>query len=70
MVQFGGLTNQICGPTGMMDWNGHMIAGYNQLQYYDTRLNDKTNPITPPWFPPVKDSGGRITYAKIQLNEL
>ncbi|MDP2929861.1 MAG: hypothetical protein Q8O01_07380, partial [Candidatus Omnitrophota bacterium] len=50
MIQFGGLANQICGPTGVMDWSGNVIAGYNQLQYYDTRLEH----MVPPWFPAVR----------------
>jgi len=65
MIQFGGLANQICGPTGVMDPFGNVIAGYNQLQYYDTRLEH----MVPPWFPVVKDTAGRITYVKVRLTE-
>ena len=66
MIQFGGLANQVCGPTGVMDLNGNVIAGYNQLQYYDTRLEH----MVPPWFPAVKDTAGRMTYVKVKLSEL
>ena len=66
MVQFGGLMNKYCGPTGVMDWGGNIIDGYNQLQYYDTRLQN----TAPPWFTAAKDSAnGRILYFKIDLKE-
>ncbi|MDP2929772.1 MAG: hypothetical protein Q8O01_06925, partial [Candidatus Omnitrophota bacterium] len=65
MIQFGGLANQICGPTGVMDGSGNIIAGYNQLQYYDTRLEH----MVPPWFPAVRDTANRITYVKVKLSE-
>jgi hypothetical protein len=66
MVQFGGLMNNTCGPTGVMDSHGNIIDGYNQLQYYDRRLQD----AAPPWFTPARDSAnGRILYYKIDLKE-
>ena len=66
MVQFGGLMNKYCGPTGVMDSHGNIIDGYNQLQYYDTRLQN----IMPRWFTAAKDStNGRILYSKIDLKE-
>lgn len=65
MVQFGGLMNQYCGPTGVMDSHGNIIDGYNQLQYYDTRLQN----TAPPFFTPAKDAAGRILYYKIDLKE-
>ena len=65
MVQFGGLMNKYCGPTGVMDWSGNIIDGYNQLQYYDIRLKN----TAPAWFTPAKDSTNRILYYKVDLKE-
>ena len=66
MVQFGGLMNKYCGPTGVINSQGVIIDGYNQLQYYDTRLQN----TAPPWFTAAKDSAnGRILYYKIDLKE-
>ena len=66
MVQFGGLMNKYCGPTGVMDSHGNIIDGYNQLQYYDKRLQN----TAPPWFTAAKDSvNGRILYYKVDLKE-
>ncbi len=65
MVQFGGLMNQYCGPTGVMNAQGVIIDGYNQLQYYDTRLQN----TAPPFFKAAKDAANRILYSKIDLKE-
>ncbi len=65
MVQFGGLMNKYCGPTGVMNASGVIIDGYNQLQYYDTRFKN----AAPPFFTPVKDSSNRIVYSKVDLKE-
>ncbi len=65
MVQFGGLMNKYCGPTGVMNSQGVIIDGYNQLQYYDTRLQN----TSPPWFTAAKDTATRILYYKIDLKE-
>ena len=65
MLQFGGLMNKYCGPTGVMDWSGNIIDGYNQLQYYDQRLQN----TAPPWFTPAKDATNRILYSKVDLKE-
>ena len=67
MVQFGSLVNNVCGPTGVFDpGTGTLYGGYNQMQYYDTRLKD----LIPPCFPPAQDSTGRIAYSKISFKEL
>ena len=67
MLQYGSLVNNICGPTGVFDpGTGTLYGGYNQLQYYDPKL--KT--LIPPWFPPAKDSSGRIAYSKMNFKEL
>jgi hypothetical protein len=66
MVQYGGLMNQSCGPTGVIDSHGVIIDGYNQLQYYDKRLQN----TAPPWFTAAKDAAnGRILYYKVDLKE-
>jgi hypothetical protein len=65
MIQFGGLMNKYCGPTGVMDWNGNIIDGYNQLQYYDTRFKN----TAPPFFTAAKDATNRIVYSKVDLKE-
>ena len=66
MVQFGGLMNKYCGPTGVINSQGVIVDGYNQLQYYDTRLQN----AAPPWFTAARDSAnGRILYFKIDLKE-
>ena len=65
MVQLGGLMNKYCGPTGVMDSHGNIIDGYNQLQYYDERLQN----TAPPFFTPAKDASNRILYCKIDLKE-
>jgi len=65
MVQFGGLMNMYCGPTGVMNASGVIIDGYNQLQYYDTRLQN----TSPPFFTAAKDAADRILYYKIDLKE-
>lgn len=67
MVQYGSLVNNVCGPTGVFDpGTGILYGGYNQLQYYDARLRS----LIPPWFPPAKDSIGRIAYSKVNFKEL
>lgn len=67
MVQYGGLINNVSGPTGVFDpATGVLSAGYMQLQYYDERL--KT--LIPPWFPPAVDAAGRTVYAKVSFKEL
>ncbi len=67
MIQYGSLVNNYCGPTGVFDPStGTLYGGYNQLQYYDTRL--KTN--IPPAFPPATDSTGRSLYVKLSFQEL
>lgn len=65
MIQFGGLMNKYCGPTGVMDSHGNIIDGYNQLQYYDDRLQN----TAPPWFTAAKDSSGKILFTKLDLKE-
>ncbi len=67
LVQYGGLTTKLPGGlTGIFDTStGQVIHGYNQLQYYDERLKDQA----PLWYPPVKDSTGRIAYAKLSFKE-
>ncbi len=66
MIQYGGLMNKFCGPTGVMDWSGNIIDGYNQLQYYDTRF--KT--ASPPFFTAAKEEGtNRVIYSKVDLKE-
>ncbi len=67
MDQFGGLINNVGGPTGIFDpATGILYAGYNQIQAYDTRLHD----YVPPAFPPATDTSSRITYTKLNLLEL
>ena len=67
MVQYGSLINNVCGPTGVFDPStGTLYGGYNQLQYYDTRLQT----LIPPWFPPAVDSNGRTVYSKVSFKEL
>ncbi len=67
MVQFGGLTSNLPGGlTGLFDpGTGQVVFGYNQLQYYDTRMQNQP----PPWFPPLTDAAGRYTYSKISITE-
>jgi len=66
MLQFGGLTNNTCGPTGVMDSKGKITDGYNQLQYYDARFQDSA----PPWFPAARESNnGRYIYVKTKFTE-
>jgi|GEM_PF-929325 len=67
MIQFGSLVNNYCGPTGEFDpGTGTLYGGYNQLQYYDTRLQTKI----PPGFPKVQDSTGRTVYIKVSFHEV
>ncbi|MBF0618700.1 MAG: hypothetical protein HQL19_00875 [Candidatus Omnitrophica bacterium] len=67
MVQYGSLINNYCGPTGIFDpSSGTLYGGYNQLQYYDSRL--KT--IIPPGFPVAVNSNGKILYVKTSFQEL
>jgi len=67
MVQFGGLTNYVCGPTGMFNpWTGQMVAGYMQLQFYDERFEE----TVPAWFLPVRDADNRLTYRRISFAEM
>ena len=73
LVQYGGLTNFVCGPTGMFNpWTGKLVAGYNQLQYYDQRFDPEhnENPISPPWFLPMKSTSGLSAYKKVSFEEL
>ncbi len=65
MVQFGGLANSVCGPTGVVDSSGNVKAGYNQLQYYDERFK-KT---APPLFPPIRSTDGRAVYSRDSFSE-
>ncbi len=66
MIQYGSLVNNYCGPTGEFDpGTGTLYGGYNQLQYYDTRLQT----MIPPAFPPAVDSSGRDIYVKISFKE-
>jgi Tfp pilus assembly protein PilX len=65
MVQFGGLANYVCGPTGVFNSSGQLIRGYNQIMIYDERL--KT--MVPPGFPAVTDQFNRLSYAKVSLTE-
>lgn len=68
MVQFGGLsTNLPGGLTGIFNpWTGQIVAGYNQLQYFDTRLMNQA----PPWFPPAMYADGRTIYRKVSISEI
>ena len=67
MIQYGSLVNNYCGPTGVFDpGTGTLYGGYNQLQYYDTRLKSQI----PPSFPPASDSTGRLLYVKTGFQEL
>lgn len=80
MLQYGALINNVCGPTGVFDpGTGTLYGGYNQLQYFDERLDPRPEPgrvnLVPAWFPPVRDKvpsdpQGRITYKKIEFREL
>jgi len=79
MVQYGGLANAVHGAVGTFGSggsssdpvggsggsSGSRTRGYAKLQTYDPRLQN-----TPPlWFPPMKESDGRILYTKIKLSE-
>ena len=67
MIQYGSLVNNYCGPTGVFDpGTGVLSGGYNQLQYFDTRLVT----MIPPSFPAASDSTGRTIYVKISFQEL
>ena len=68
MIQFGGLTSKLPGGlTGIFNpWTGQMVAGYNQLQYFDTRFHEQV----PAWFTPLKDTSNRIVYTKLSLTEI
>ena len=67
MIQYGGLTTKLPGGlTGLFDpGTGQVVFGYNQLQYIDERLQSQI----PAWFPPLKDSTGRIVYKKVSFSE-
>ena len=66
LIQYGNLINFNSGPTGACDGNGNMVAGYNQLQYYDARFHD----TAPPFYTPARDSAnGRVAYLKLSLTE-
>ena len=54
LIQYGGLTTTLPGGlTGLFDpGSGQVIFGYNQLQYFDERLES----LAPLWFPPMMDS--------------
>ncbi|MBF0490683.1 MAG: hypothetical protein HQL15_08755 [Candidatus Omnitrophica bacterium] len=67
MIQYGSLVNNYCGPTGVFDPStGNLTGGYNQLQYYDTRLQT----MIPPGFMAAVDSTGRTVYVKLSYREL
>jgi len=74
MLQYGALINNVCGPTGVFDpGTGTLYGGYNQLQYYDARLDPRPQAgrvsLVPPCFPPVRDQNNRICYTKISFQE-
>ena len=68
MDQFGSLINFVCGATGEIDMSGNLLAGWNQIQSYDTRLTS----MAPPGFPPYINNAGQGVYTKYQsgLTEL
>jgi hypothetical protein len=68
LVQLGGLTTNLPGGlTGLFDpGTGNVVFGYNQLQYFDTRLQT----LAPPWFPQMTDQNNRVCYSKVSLTEL
>jgi hypothetical protein len=65
MNQFGSLINYASGCTGVVNNNGQLVAGWNQIQSYDTRLAT----LAPPGFPPLVNSAGNAVYVKSNISE-
>jgi hypothetical protein len=65
MSQFGSLINYASGCTGVVNGNGQLIDGWNQIQSYDARLAT----LAPPGFPPLVDSTGHAIYVKSNISE-
>jgi len=65
MNQFGSLINYSSGCTGIVNNNGQLVDGWNQIQSYDTRLAT----LAPPAFPPLVNSAGNAVYAKSNISE-
>lgn len=67
MLQYGSLINNVCGPTGVFDpGTGTLYGGYNQLQYFDPKLET----TVPPCFSAAKDADGRTSYSRVDFKEL
>ncbi len=67
MVQYGGLINNVSGPTGVFDpASATLFGGYNQLQFYDNRLQG----LVPPGFIPATDNNGMTILGKVSIKEL
>jgi hypothetical protein len=65
MSQYGSLVNYASGCTGVVNNNGQLVDGWNQIQSYDSRLAS----LAPPGFPPLVNSLGQGVYAKLNLGE-
>lgn len=65
MSQFGSLVNFASGCTGVVNNNGQLVDGWNQIQSYDTRLAS----LAPPGFPPLVNSLGNGVYVKTSIQE-
>ena len=65
MSQFGSLVNYASGCTGVVNSNGQLVDGWNQIQSYDNRLMV----LAPPGFPPLVNSAGQGVYGKLSLKE-
>jgi len=67
MDEFGSLINYDLGVIGYFDpSNGNVVGGWNQLQFYDTRLLT----VAPPGFPSAYNSLGQQIYTKVTFKEL
>lgn len=63
---YGGLTQYRRGPVGTFNGaTGTKVSGYTKNYSYDSRFQD----TAPPYFPPARDSDGRIIYIKILYTE-
>jgi hypothetical protein len=65
MSQFGSMVNYASGCTGVVNNNGQLVDGWNQIQSYDTRLLT----LAPPGFPPLVNSLGNGVYTKLNISE-
>ncbi len=64
--QFGSLINYVSGSTGVLDLNGNLLGGWNEIQHWDARFGT----TVPPGFPPYYMANGGALYSKLSFAEL